>query len=235
MLGDHKFRRTADSRKFFHMLEEKSISAFSVFELPGEKFTAQWILEHGLEHPIAINATAEDIGMKLPDRSLKVSDIAKIVGAHTQIKIIDVAQQSEINGWTFGAYAEYLENRTNAHKVLNLISLEISRTPLAKQIQGPTAMRKMDWIDVMWPLSRRARGDFPQVQKYLLTGMAESYTDFHLDFGVCLICTLLNSYCYFVLMFYCCYLVGHQCVVSSIVGKETVLLHCTHTRKLENF
>jgi len=30
---------------------------------------------------------------------------------------------------------------------------------------------------------RRSRGDYPQVQKYCLTGMAGSYTDFHIDFG----------------------------------------------------
>jgi hypothetical protein len=35
-----------------------------------------------------------------------------------------------------------------------------------------------------WPFSRRARGgDYPRVQKYVLAGMAGSYTDFHVDFG----------------------------------------------------
>ena len=50
-------------------------------------------------------------------------------------------------------------------------------------MQSPTLVREVDWIDKCWPLDRRARGDFPQVQKYCLCGMAGSYTDFHVDFG----------------------------------------------------
>jgi hypothetical protein len=34
-----------------------------------------------------------------------------------------------------------------------------------------------------WSQDRRSHSDFPRVQKYVLAGMAGSYTDFHVDFG----------------------------------------------------
>jgi len=56
-------------------------------------------------------------------------------------------------------------------------------TGLNRDVYAPKAVTDVDWIDTLWPLERRVRGDFPHVQKYCLCGMAGSYTDFHLDFG----------------------------------------------------
>lgn len=44
-------------------------------------------------------------------------------------------------------------------------------------------MRSIDWIDNLWPEQLRSHGLFPQVQKYCLMSTANSYTDFHQDFG----------------------------------------------------
>lgn len=109
--------------------------------------------------------------------------MAKLIGFHVPVKIIEVGTQSEIVGWTFGQYVEYLQRRGPNHKILNLISLEFSMTPMSNFVHAPEVVRKIDWIDVLWPLDRRGRADYPQVQKYCLTGMAGSYTDFHIDFG----------------------------------------------------
>ena len=59
--------------------------------------------------------------------------------------------------------------------MLNMITLECSATPLSNQITAPHAVRGLDWIDTVWPLERRARGDYPAVQKYCLSGMGGSY------------------------------------------------------------
>jgi len=64
-----------------------------------------------------------------------------------------------------------------------MISLELSKTTLASKVLGPRLVRMIDWIDSHWSQARRARGDFPAVQKYCLAGMGGSYTDFHIDFG----------------------------------------------------
>ena len=99
------------------------------------------------------------------------------------MKLIEVGTQTEIEGYTIAEFAEYLEKRTNEHKVLNLISLEFSSLPLNTDVQQPRMVKSIDWIDNVWPIDRRTKFDYPQVQKYCLTGMAGSYTDFHIDFG----------------------------------------------------
>ena len=95
-----------------------------------------------------------------------------------------------------------MENHKLHHKILNMISFEFSGyivhmidlftwhktdmstdTPLSDDIETPFIVRDLDWIDSLWSKDRRARGQFPRVQKYCLAGMAGAYTDFHLDFG----------------------------------------------------
>eukprot|EP00953_Heterococcus_sp_UTEX-ZZ885_P020512 11475-Heterococcus_DN1.PRE.7 len=44
-------------------------------------------------------------------------------------------------------------------------------------------VRDLDWIDKVWPESRRRFREYPQVQYYCLMSLAGSYTDFHIDFG----------------------------------------------------
>jgi hypothetical protein len=101
----------------------------------------------------------------------------------TNNNIMDVTKQSEIKDRTLSEYIDYIENRTSDHKTLNLISLELSKTILNSYILAPNIVREIDWIDLFYPLEKRCRGDYPQVQKYCLIGMKSSYTDFHVDFG----------------------------------------------------
>jgi lysine-specific demethylase PHF8 len=48
-------------------------------------------------------------------------------------------------------------------------------------VEAPLIARKLDWANIVWPR------DFPlgrpQVQKYCLMSVKDSYTDFHIDFG----------------------------------------------------
>eukprot|EP01038_Epipyxis_sp_PR26KG_P015568 gene15568-21021_t len=123
------------------------------------------------------------IKLILPDKSSSLSDIAQEVGLKHPIKIIEVGHQHEISGYTLGEYAEYLENHNSNHMILNMISLEVSASGLSKKVMGPDCVQSIDWIDIIWPLDRRRKGDYPRVQKYCLAGMSGSYTDFHIDFG----------------------------------------------------
>lgn len=163
------------------MLEGKQLQNFPAEKFNSQTLTQLWLDTDGFERPVIIENMA-GLGMKLPDSSSKLSDIASIIGPNFPIKVIGVGEQSEISA-TIGDYAHYIANRTADHKVLNLISLEVSATRLSGKVQSPSLVREVDWIDKCWPLDRRARGDFPQVQKYCLCGMAGSYTDFHVDFG----------------------------------------------------
>ena len=185
MLTDNYFRKTKKCSKYPNMLKEKIIDPLPLMSVNAKDFDSNFILEHSLEEPMLLLGNADDLGMKMINKNMNLIEISNILGNDTLIKIIEVGIQTEITGKTFGEYAEYLTNHTDEHKVLNLISLEISNTPLNHYIEAPKFVREMDWIDNIWPIERRVRGgDYPHVQKYLLTGMAGSYTDFHLDFGV---------------------------------------------------
>lgn len=107
-----------------------------------------------------------------------------IVGESQPIKVIEVGSQNEISDCTLGEYSHFLAHRSAQHKVLNMITLEFSSFHgMNLKVQSPLFVRHLDWIDLIWPLDRRVRGDYPKVQKYCLAGMEGSYTDFHVDFG----------------------------------------------------
>lgn len=184
-LSDQRYRRTAQCSKYVKLLREKNrtIPTFNDDAISGKEITSEFVTIHGLKKPVLIKDGPRDLNMRMLDPSVTLSDISHILGPHTPIKVIDVGNQEEVESWTFGDYATFFEQRGKEHKILNLISLEISASPLATKIQGPSFVRQIDWIDAFWPSSRRARGDYPRVQKYLLAGMQGAYTDFHLDFG----------------------------------------------------
>jgi len=50
-------------------------------------------------------------------------------------------------------------------------------------VRSPSVVRQLDWIDAVWPSSRRSVGQYPAVQYYCLMSVAGCYTDFHVDFG----------------------------------------------------
>lgn len=52
---------------------------------------------------------------------------------------------------------------------------------LARMVEAPLIARKLDWANIMWP--RNYPFPRPQVQKYCLMSVKDSYTDFHIDFG----------------------------------------------------
>jgi len=169
----------------------------------GQNLTAKNLLS--TEHPLTLNRpmlitdTAASIGMKtFQNRSkskISISEFGKLIGMSHPVTVMDVRNQEELEGWNFGDLVDYFtdEDRlytTSRHRqpsdpsrVLNQISLEFSHTPLRDKFSSPSFVRELDWIDTVWPRSKRNRGDFPRVQYYCLTSTAGCYTDFHVDFG----------------------------------------------------
>ncbi len=81
-----------------------------------------------------------------------------------------------------------------------MISLEVSDTPLGKQILPPRIVRELDWVGKYWPASKKGKGhSYPKVQLYCLMSVARSWTvsavavlgakslkplqDWHIDFA----------------------------------------------------
>jgi hypothetical protein len=52
-------------------------------------------------------------------------------------------------------------------------------------VDAPYIARKLDWVNYVWPNGLPDDTEFrkPEVQKYCLMGVKDSYTDFHIDFG----------------------------------------------------
>lgn len=107
----------------------------------------QWLASHprllqidknGLEYPVLIT-DKDGLGLSVPDSDFSISDVASVVGGSHRVNVIDVASQLELGSWPLSDWAEYFENRTAQHKVLNLISLEISGTNLSPYVFGPRA------------------------------------------------------------------------------------------------
>ena len=155
MLSKPSFRRSANCGRFDIMLSATDLQKFPVESISSGNLNQDWIDRNGLEKPVLIEK-AEGLGLKLPDPSSSLNDIAGIIGHDFPIKVIGVGEQTEIAA-NIGEYAQYISNRTSDHKVLNLISLEVSATRLSSKVQSPTLVREVDWIDKCWPLDRRAR------------------------------------------------------------------------------
>jgi hypothetical protein len=172
------------------------------------------------EHPICVRDSPKSIGMKVEISGVTgtvgkgsggkggkvkgaavkgISKVANIVGKSTQVIVINVREQQEVDGWTFGALEQYFreENRTI---VINQVSFEFSGTPLVNFIKSPQFVREVDWITKTWPAPfqhprysnvvqnrtlRRKKENiyFPLIQYYCVTSSAGAYMDFHVDVG----------------------------------------------------
>lgn len=93
-------------------------------------------------------------------------------------RILDVASQSNLPGWTLRKWADYFNTpAAKRDKIRNVISLEISGTELADQILPPRLVREIDWVEKFWPPTKKGRGHaYPKVQLYCLMGVAEAWT-----------------------------------------------------------
>ncbi|CAH8457414.1 unnamed protein product [Schistosoma rodhaini] len=75
--------------------------------------------------------------------------------------------------------------------LLNMLSLEFSRTSLAKFVHPPHVVSELSLVTTCWPEDdpndlkdiEFVDETAPTVQKYCLLSMKGSYTDFHIDFG----------------------------------------------------
>ncbi|PYH68793.1 [Histone H3]-lysine-36 demethylase [Aspergillus vadensis CBS 113365] len=129
-----------------------------------------------------IDCGQDQLDMVIPE-GLTVRRVAELYGPEERVEVIDVkSQQNEDKRWTMQKWAEYYES-TGDKVVRNVISLEVSQSPLGKLIRRPKVVRDLDLQDSVWPEEQKAVGDCPKVQFYVLMSVADCYTDFHIDFG----------------------------------------------------
>lgn len=175
----------SDPKRWLRMLETKEIKKDPFKRLQGSELDS-WLEddEDALREPIIIEQP-EGLGMKMPPRDLTVEHVAEYIGEDTPLEVIDVASQSTSPGWNLGKWADYVElEPSKREKILNVISLEISGTELADMVLPPKIVRDLDWVENFWPSTRKGKNNvYPKVQLYCLMGVADAWTDWHIDFA----------------------------------------------------
>uniref|UniRef100_A0AAQ5ZJB9 [Histone H3]-dimethyl-L-lysine(36) demethylase n=1 Tax=Amphiprion ocellaris TaxID=80972 RepID=A0AAQ5ZJB9_AMPOC len=144
----------------------------------GAQLTVEFLEEHSFSVPVMV-LRRDGLGMTLPPSSFSVTDIEHYIGSDKEIDVIDVSRQCDLK-MRLGDFVEYY-NSPNRDRVLNVISLEFSETRLSNLVETPKIVRKLSWVENLWP--EESVFERPNVQKYCLMGVKDSYTDFHIDFG----------------------------------------------------
>ncbi|GAA6059125.1 hypothetical protein JCM10212_003872 [Sporobolomyces blumeae] len=144
--------------------------------------TDEWVYgDEGMKEPFVVEVP-EGLGMRMPRSDITVAEIAQLIGPETPLEVIDVASQSSLANWTLGQWAAYYSS-PDRDKVRNVISLEVSDTKLGQMVVAPELVRKLDWVDNVWPQEMKTPGNYPRVQKYCLMSVERCWTDWHIDFA----------------------------------------------------
>lgn len=176
---------TPELNKWIAIADAKKYSPDHFQRMKGSDLGLEWTLrdENAMKEPIIIE-TPEGLGMKMPPKETTVRDIANELGPDVPLEVIDVLTQSSCQGWTLGKWADYYHTPpTERDKIRNVISLEVSGTTLGQRVLPPRFVRELDWVEKFWPHNKKQLGHYPKVQLYCLMGVAQSWTDWHIDFA----------------------------------------------------
>ncbi|XP_041459906.1 histone lysine demethylase PHF8-like isoform X2 [Lytechinus variegatus] len=148
----------------------------------GHELTVDFLDKNGFQFPIMID-NKEGLGLIVPPPTFTVSDVQEYVGSDMEIDVIDVRKQDEMK-MSMRDWSDYFTSPSR-DKILNVISLEFSQTRLSDLVEAPRVVRKISWVENIWPdkLPEDCPYDKPRVSKYCLMSIKDSYTDFHVDFG----------------------------------------------------
>ncbi|KAF2218512.1 hypothetical protein BDZ85DRAFT_92282 [Elsinoe ampelina] len=120
----------------------------------------------------------DKLDMVIPP-NLTVRKVSELVGPDYPLDVIETKHQNTKGPIkTLGRFADYYELE-GEKDIRNVISLEVSATKLGRLLRRPKVVRQIDLQDNVWPAEEPAKS----VAFYCLMSAADSYTDFHIDFG----------------------------------------------------
>jgi len=161
-----------------------------VVAMTGKELTVEALQAAGFTRPILVTKR-DDLGLKLPHKDFTIDGIRSAVGSRRQLEVLDTRTQ-KTKTMCMREWCRYWEQEPR-EEILNGISLEFSKTRLDLQVTAPRIVRQMDWIDKAWPrhlkeLQAEASNNlkdmlYPKVQKFVIMSTANSFIDFHVDFG----------------------------------------------------
>ncbi|KAH3668501.1 hypothetical protein OGAPHI_002255 [Ogataea philodendri] len=138
-------------------------------------------------NPTVTNAkSCYDLSFRFP--KLSVDQIAEQVGLDKEVPVMDVLTQNNSPNWTLQKWRDYFNlSSQDRDRIRNVISLEVSQSPLDAQIELPKCVRDIDVVNKIFHdcKDQLAQHDIerPKVSKYILMSVKDSFTDFHIDFG----------------------------------------------------
>jgi F-box and leucine-rich repeat protein 10/11 len=148
----------------------------------GNRTTETEVIAAANDNEEVIDCDQDHLDMVMP-RDLTVRKVANIVGLDYPLPgVIDVKSQETKGVWTLGKWADYYDE-SGEKPVRNVISLEVSETSLGRVMRRPKVVRDLDLEDHVWPFEQYPDKKKKSVQFYCLMSVADSYTDFHIDFG----------------------------------------------------
>ena len=161
-----------------------------VVNMTGKELTVEALQANGFAKPIIVSKR-DDLGLKLPHREFTIDGIRSAVGSRRQVEVLDTLTQ-KTKTMCMREWCRYWEQEPR-EEILNGISLEFSKTRLDLQVTAPRIVRQIDWIDKAWPRHLKEMQEeashnlkdmmYPKVQKFVIMSTANSYIDFHVDFG----------------------------------------------------
>lgn len=134
-----------------------------------------------LHEKVVIDLDQDYLGMVMP-HDLTVRKVAELYGPNEPVPVIDVKSQATKGKFTLRQWANYYE-QPEGQPIRNVISLEISQSRLGRLIRRPKVVQDIDLEDQVWDLDSRSAINKKSVAYYCLMSVADSYTDFHIDFG----------------------------------------------------
>ncbi|KAL7270459.1 JmjC domain-containing histone demethylation protein 1 [Rhizina undulata] len=130
---------------------------------------------------------ADRLDMVIPE-DLSVRKVAELIGQDRPVEMINVLSQSTTKDdkWAMEQLVEYSENPSR-ELIFNCISCEVSGTKLGDLIVQPEVVRELDLAGQVWreyaDPNQKNPNTIPQVGKYILMSVKDSFTDFHIDFA----------------------------------------------------
>lgn len=148
------FRAKLQLRQKKGMFKKGSGCCFKVTN--GQEFNKNFVSRHGFNQPVLFTAHLPfQIGLKVPGKDgaapFSFDTVAKLVGPYRTTQVIDTATQLTTE-YTLQEWVDYLgtpdKERT---RILNVITLEYSQTPLGKLVTEPQFARDVDFVSKCWP------------------------------------------------------------------------------------
>lgn len=146
-----------------------------------EEAMADLLPEH-FEYDAVADDGQDRLDMVMPE-GLTVRQVCNLVGPDYPLDVIDVKTQNSGAKMNLAKWADYYEEESDEKQIRNVISLEVSQSKLGRLLRRPKIVRDIDLQDQVWPQEEKDKGKWPKVQYYCLMSIADSYTDFHIDFG----------------------------------------------------